>query len=425
MTGVVEAQFPEKLRFLFKPSRIKVAYGGRGSGKSWGFARALLILGAQEKLRVICAREVQKSIKESVHRLLSDQIVALGLTAFYKILETEIRGVNGTTFTFSGLAQHTVDSIKSFEGADICWVEEGQSVSKKSWDVLTPTIRKPESEIWISLNPELDTDETYKRFILHKPDYCVAVPVNWSDNPWFSDVLEQERQHCLIAAPEDYDTIWEGKCRSAVVGAIYAKEVDTLQRDGRHCVLPHDPRLKVHTVWDMGWNDAMTISFVQRLRSEVRVIDYIEDSHRTLDSYMSEIASKPYNWGYDFLPHDAFHRDYKTGKSAAEILKARRRKVKATPNESIESGIKAGRSTLGQAVIAKGKADRLLECLKRYRRSVNAQTGEPGAPLHDEFSHGADNWRYISLCAEQMTNEDERESTPFVAFEALDPDMGT
>jgi phage terminase large subunit len=418
-------ELPKKLRFLFEPHRLKVAYGGRGSGKSWSFATALLVMGTQEQTRIICAREVQKSIKESVHRLLSDRIRDLNLSSFYEVLETEIRGKNGTTFSFSGLSQHTVDSIKSFEGADICWVEEGQSVSKKSWDVLTPTIRRPGSEIWVSLNPELDTDETYKRFIVNKPDHCMAVEVNWQDNPWFGEVLELERQHCLAASPDDYPTIWEGKCRSAVVGAIYAKEIDTAQREQRVCFIPYDPKLKVHTVWDLGWNDSMTVSFVQRVRSELRVIDYIEDSHRTLDSYVAEIKERRYNWGFDFLPHDGYHKDFKSGKSAEQILKAFGRTVKPVPNESIENGIKSGRMALGQAVFNKGKTDRLVECLKRYRRSVNSTTNEPGAPLHDEYSHGADNWRYLSLCADMMTNDDERPHIHITPFEAFDPEFGT
>lgn len=420
----VQIQIPKKLRFLFEPSRYKCAYGGRGSGKSWAAATALLIRGVQKQTRIICAREVQKSIKESVHRLLSDRIKDLNLSSFYDILETEIRGRNGTTFTFSGLSQHTVDSIKSFEGCDVCWVEEGQTVSKKSWDVLTPTIRRDGSEIWITMNPELDSDETYKRFVLAKTKDCVAVEVNWQDNPFFNDVLEAERQRCLLVSPDDYDTIWEGKCRSAVVGAIYAKEIDTAQREGRITLLPYDPTLKVHTVWDLGWNDSMTVSLVQRVRSELRIIDYIEDSHRTLDSYVAEIKDKRLNWGFDFLPHDGYHRDFKTGKSAEEILKSFGRKVKQVPSESVESGIKAARQALGQTVFAKGKTDRLVECLKRYRRAVNSTTNEPGAPLHDEFSHGADNMRYLSLCADMMINEDEISIPRLPEFQAFDSEMG-
>ena len=150
-----KAQFPQKLEFLSKPYRYKVAYGGRGSGKSWGFARELLIQGATKKLRVLCAREIQRSIKQSVHQLLSDQIQQLNLGSFYQVLESEIRGINGTQFNFTGLANNTVESIKSFEGVDIVWVEEAQTVSKRSWDILIPTIRKPKSEIWVSFNPDL------------------------------------------------------------------------------------------------------------------------------------------------------------------------------------------------------------------------------------------------------------------------------
>ena len=118
----IEAEFPRKLTFLFKPARYKVAHGGRGSGKSWAFARALIIKSVQKPLRILCGREVQKSIKDSVHRLLTDQIQALGLGTHFDVLENEIRGKNGSLFLFAGLSQHTVESIKSFEGVDICWL---------------------------------------------------------------------------------------------------------------------------------------------------------------------------------------------------------------------------------------------------------------------------------------------------------------
>lgn len=420
----VTAQFPVKLEFLFHPKRYKVAHGGRGSGKSWGFARALLILGAQSQTRVICAREVQKSIKESVHRLLSDQIEALGLGTFYEILETEIRGRNGTTFSFSGLASHTVESIKSFEGADICWVEEAQSVSKRSWDILTPTIRKDGSEIWVTFNPELDTDETFKRFVINKPDNCITVEMNYSDNPWFNEVLEQERLTCQKFAPDDYDTIWLGRTRAAVMGAIYAKEMARAQAEGRIAPIPYDPKLKVHVVFDLGWNDSMVVGFVQRHHSSIRVIDVIKDSHRTLDSYAVEIKDRGYRLGRVFLPHDGYHKDYKTGKSAKEILSRHGFNVKPVPSESIENGIKAARLTLAQTVFDKTKAADMVDALKRYRRAINSATQEPGAPLHDDASHGADNYRYIALCAEQMANEDEGAFEALPVYEALDPEMG-
>jgi phage terminase large subunit len=402
----VEADFPEKLGFLFEPHRYKGARGGRGSGKSWGFARALLIAGRAKKMRFLCAREVQKSIKQSVHKLLTDQIQALGLGGFYEVLETEIRGKNGTEFSFTGLATHTVDSIKSYEGCDVCWVEEAQFVSKRSWDVLIPTIRKPGSEIWFTFNPELETDETYQRFVVTPPPDCVVVEMNYNDNPWFPDELEAERLHCKEADPKGYENIWEGKCKPAVSGAIYYDEVAKAEAEGRICNVPYDPMLKVHAVFDLGWNDAMSISLVQKQASELRVIENIEDSHKTLDYYSALLKDKRLNWGKVWLPHDGRNKDFKTGKSAQEILQALGWDVSITPNMGIEDGIRLARMTFPRMYFDKTKAARLIQCAKRYRRSINQQTNEPGAPMHDEWSHGADNLRYICVNAEQMTNED-------------------
>lgn len=356
----------------------------------------------------MCAREVQKSIRDSVHKLLSDQIQAMGMGSFYTILDTEIRGNNGTLFIFAGLAQHTIESIKSYESLDRVWIEEAQVVTRRSWDVLIPTIRKDGSEIWISYNPELDTDETHQRFTVNPPEDCVSVLVNYSDNPWFPQVLEKERLRCRLIDPDGYENIWEGKCKPAVVGAIYYKQVADAEANGQFCNLPYDPLLKVHVVVDIGWNDAMAISFVQRVRSEIRIIDYIEDDHRTLDDYSADMREKKYNWGKLFLPHDGRHKDVKTGKSCGEILEKLGWTVEYTDNISIEDGIKATRMAFRQIYIDKTKCDRLIQCAKRYRRQVSNATQEAGAPLHDSFSHGADNLRYIVLNAEKMTNAEKR-----------------
>jgi phage terminase large subunit len=401
----VIADFPAKLEFLFKPARYKVAHGGRGSGKSWGFARALLLQGAAAPLRILCTREVQKSIKDSVHKLLSDQIQALGLGWFYQVLENEIRGKNGTEFTFAGLASHTIESIKSYEGVDRVWIEEGQVVRKRSWDVLIPTIRKPGSEIWLTYNPELETDETHQRFSVTPPADAVVVEVNYSDNPWFPAELESERLHSQVTNPKDYAWIWEGKCKPAVAGAIYYDEVAKAEEEKRICRVPYDPLLKVHVVFDLGWNDSMAISLVQKHSSEIRVIEYIEDSHKTLDHYSGMLKAKNLNWGTVYLPHDGRHKDYKTGKSAQEIMEAFQWTVAITPNMSIEDGIRLARMSFSRMVFDAHKCERLIQCAKRYRRSINQQTNEPGAPMHDEWSHGADNLRYIAVNAEAMTNE--------------------
>lgn len=398
------ADFPAKLRPLFEPHRYKVLHGGRGGAKSWGVARALLIQCAQSQKRVLCTREVQKSMKDSVHRLLSDQIKALGLGGFYEILETEIRGRNGSLFIFSGLATHTVDSIKSYEGVDIVWVEEAHGVSKKSWDTLIPTIRKDGSEIWLTMNPDMDTDETWLRFVAAPDPDSVVIEVNWRDNPWFPEVLEQERQKAERRDLEDYQHIWEGKPRRVAAGAIYRHEIESAYNDKRVCPVPYDPTLPVHTVWDLGWNDAMTIGFVQRGPRDVRLIDYIEDSNRTLDWYVGQIERRPWRWGTDYIPHDGRTRNFQTGKSTEELLDAMGRKVHVLPATSVEEGIKAARQVWPRCYFDATKTVRLLECLKRYRRQVNQTTNEPMGPLHDEFSHGADMFRYLGQSVDLMSN---------------------
>ena len=401
----VNANFPAKLQCLFRPARYKVAHGGRGSAKSWGFARALLIQATQRKCRILCTREIQKSIKDSVHKLLGDQIQALGLGGFYDVLATEIRGANGSEFTFAGLSTETVESIKSHEGVDIVWVEEAQVVRKRSWDILTPTIRKPGSEIWVSFNPDLESDETYQRFVASPPEGAVVVQMNWRDNPWFPPELEAERQDTLRRDPESYENIWEGVPRRSVEGAIYAKEIDKAYADGRVRPVPYDPKLKVHTVWDLGWNDSMSILLVQKGTSEIRVIDFIEDSHRTLDEYAALIKQRLLNYGTHYLPHDGDAKDFKTGKTAREILTTQIGSVQIVPNIGVEQGIRAARMLFGQVYFDETKAKPLLEHLKRYRRNIPTTTDEPTAPVHDEHSHSADAFRYLAVIADQLRNE--------------------
>jgi phage terminase large subunit len=402
----VNVQLPEKLQPLFNPNRLKVVHGGRGSGKSWGFARALLILSAQKQLRVLCAREVQKSIKDSVHRLLNDQIQAMGLGAFFDVLETEIRGKNGSLFLFAGLAQHTVESIKSFEGCDICWIEEAQTVTKRSWDILTPTIRKAGSEIWITFNPDMETDETYQRFVVHASPGAFVTQMNWKDNPWFGPELEMERQDTLRRDPDNYPNIWDGAPKRVSEGAIYRHEIERLYEEKRVRLVPYDPLLKVHTVWDLGWNDAMSIGMVQRQGSEVRFIDHLKDSHRTLDWYIAQLEKKPYRWGTDFIPHDGRARNFQTGKSTEEALQAMKRNVVVLPQLDVEEGIKAARLLFPRVYFDQDKCTELLESLKRYQRSINEKTREPGAPLHDQYSHDADMFRYVGMAVDQMSNDD-------------------
>ena len=223
MTTCAEAtiEIPASFGFLFDPPlgavRYRGSYSGRGAAKSWSFARALLIHGSEKPLRILCVREYQSSIKDSVHRLLSDQIEAMGLAGFYQVQKAAITGLNGTEIVFKGL-RHDIAEIKSTEGIDLCWVEEAEAVSDASWDVLTPTIRRPGSEIWVSFNPALATDPTYQRFVdasskrfMAHPDRAIVRRVHYEENPWLPKELREEAAELLKRDAEAHANIWGGE----------------------------------------------------------------------------------------------------------------------------------------------------------------------------------------------------------------------
>lgn len=198
---------------MLEPARYKVYYGGRGSGKSWSFGQILIYISARVKVRVLCAREIQGSIADSVHKLLSDEIYRFGYGDQFRITANSITSEVGSEFLFKGL-RHNVNEIKSTEGVDICWVEEAQAVSDASWQLLIPTIRSPGSEIWASFNPLNEHDPTYQRFVAKPPDGAIVKKVSWRDNPWFPTELNREREYLARVDPEAYQHVWEGECRN-------------------------------------------------------------------------------------------------------------------------------------------------------------------------------------------------------------------
>ncbi len=211
---------PVAFRDLHAKSRYKVFYGGRGSAKSWSIARVLVSLAARKKLRVICAREYQISIEDSVHKLLVDQIHALGLTPFYRITDRTITcTTTGSSFRFVGLKTN-IRNIKGLEGADIVWVEEAECVSAASWNILIPTVRKKGSEIWVSFNPDQESDPTYQRFVKHPPPNAIVRMVSWRDNPHFTEELRAEKDHLQRVDPDAFEWVWEGSFRISSAAQI-------------------------------------------------------------------------------------------------------------------------------------------------------------------------------------------------------------
>jgi len=396
-----EIEFPEPLKCLFEPKRFVVLWGGRGAGRSWGVARALLLIGRTRPIRVLCARELQKSISDSVHKLLSDQIEAMGLGAFYEIQKAGIYGQNGTSFSFEGI-KNNINKIKSYEGIDFCWVEEAVNVSERSWGVLIPTIRKPGSTIIITFNPELETDYTYRRFVLNPdPEVTSVVKMNWRDNPWFPETLKIDLENDKKRDYDLYLNVWEGHCLQQLKGAIYAKEMRMATEDGRITRVPYDPSVPVDTFWDLGRADKTAIWFAQRVAMQVRVLGYYEESGEDITHFIRELQSRKYVYGRHWLPHDAKAKRLGSQKTIQEILAASwPSQVSIVPKLSVEDGINAARIFFPTVWFDESECAEGLNALRHYRYSmIDGQRSDK--PLHDWSSDGADAFRYMAIAMKQ------------------------
>lgn len=265
----LEVALPEKFAPLFEPHRYKVFYGGRGGAKSWAFARALLLRALTKKTRILCTREFQVSIQESVYSLLAGQIEALGLDKFFTLRQTNITGRNGSEFIFAGLRSN-VRQIKSIEGIDIAWVEEAEKVSDESWQVLIPSIRKTGSEIWICFNPGLPTDSTWQRFVENTPPEAVVVKTGWQDNPWLPDTLRAEKDYLYMLDPEAADHVWGGNFEPPKHGRVYKG----FNRDKHVKPVDYDPCCDLVLTCDFNVH-AMRWLVCQISRHEIHVLDEI------------------------------------------------------------------------------------------------------------------------------------------------------
>jgi phage terminase large subunit len=308
----VPIEIPDKLQFLVGTrKRYKVVFGGRGSLKSWTIARVLLGLGRSRKMLILCAREFQKSIKDSVHRLLRNQIALLGIgedKGEYKVTDTKIVHLQtGTEFIFVGLHFNTVD-LKSLEGVDICWVEEAEAISADSWTILDPTIRKEGSEIWVSFNPGEETDPTWQRFVADPmpADVATVVSVSWKDNYWLPSELERQAKWMREHDPESYLHIWEGK-------TWFRNEAQVLNRvwgikDFDPAAIPHRSGPYFGADWGFSTSPtALVKSYVETLNPEDFGKTYVTNEGDEVNVFIHRnlyIAEEAFAMGCEFIARD-------------------------------------------------------------------------------------------------------------------------
>lgn len=423
-----EIQFLDELFFLItEPARYKVLYGGRGAGKTQNIARALVILCRAKRLRVLCGREFQSSILESVHEVLNEQIHALGYENEFKITDKSIvHKITGSEFFFKGL-RYNIESIKSMGSIDICWIEEANRVSRTTWEKLGPTIRgRHESdprgnlgpfgkgpEIWVSFNPELDSDETYKRFVLHPPNkidtkgnvYSIVKKINHTDNPWFPDDLREEMEQLKAKDKNKWLEIWEGHTKVVLEGAIYADEIRQSLLDKRITTVKYDPGRPVNTFWDLGHRDKTAIWFVQSVGIEFNVINYHEDSLKKIPHYISVLQDMKYNYGVHNLPHDGDAETVSNITPAKQLRDVGHRvRIIERPSKKFV-GINAVRTVFPLCNFDELNCADGLDCLKRYCYKVDPENGTfSKEPEHDTpWSHGADGFQTFGLSLKSET----------------------
>ena len=386
------------MQCLFEPKRYKVFFGGRGGGKSVSIACALLIQGAASKHKILCAREIQKSIQDSVHSLLKEQIEELGLSGFYEVQKSTILGKNGTEFLFAGLRSN-IANIKSIPNITRAWIEEAQSASADNIKTLALTVRAPDSEVWLSFNPDLEDDTVYQEYVVSPPDDSIVVKINYDDNPFFPEVLRKEMESDKRRDYEKYLNVWEGQCKKAVDGAIFADEIVKASEDQRITRVPITAGVPVHTFWDLGQSDNTAIWFVQIIGMEFRLVDYYQASGVKMAHYIEMLDEKGYHYGEHCLPHDAEHEQLAAQSTIKQQLQNALRDnpklgnlvriVPRVPKKAL--GIDAARSIFGQCVFDKEKTKDGLQCLRHYAYANDPETGKVSKePKHDIWSHGSD-----------------------------------
>ena len=383
---------------LLKPSRYKGAWGGRGSGKSHFFAGLAVERCVDSPgLRILCVREVQKSLRDSAKRLIEDKIREFNVPGF-EILDKVIRTPGGGEINFVGMQDHTAESIKSLEGYDVAWVEEARSLSPTSLRLLRPTIRKPGSELWFSWNPKLKSDPVDQ--LLRGPDLppdAVVVQANWSDNYWFPAELEAERQFDLINAPDQYAHVWEGDYAAVTEGAYYAKSLTQARSEGRIGHVAADPLMTYRAFWDIGGTgakaDACAIWVAQFIGREVRVLDYYEAQGQPLAAHVGWLRERGYDKALCVLPHDGAQGDKVFAVSYESALREAGFSVEVVPNQgrgAASARIEAARRLFPALWFHAGNCAGGLDALGHYHEKRDEARGIGLGPEHDWSSHAAD-----------------------------------
>lgn len=409
---------------LLQRKRYKGAYGGRGSGKSHFFGEHGILRCVESPTRIVCIREVQNSIKDSVRQLLIDKIQAKGLGSYFDVTRDEVRGPGGSLMVFRGMNDANAENIKSLEGFDVAWVEEAHTLSQRSLDLLRPTIRKEGSEIWAGWNPRHAYDPIDEFFRKRKPADAVSVQVNYNDNPWFPDVLRAEMEADRLADPAKARHVWDGGYEPAPKGSYYGDEMAQAEAEGRITDLMLDPALPVHTAWDLGVGGNMAAWFFQVAHGQFRWVDFHEFEVPGLPHAASVLrqkqAERRFVYGVHLWPHDGSGTEIGSGERRCDTMENLGFKVEVLTRASdgLGDGIEATRRMLRMSHWDRDRCAKGLDHIRGYRRKYDK--------LHDRFldvpdknghDHAADAKRTAAMGQHKLTNNAGAWSKEIMDFE--------
>ena len=421
---------------LLKRSRYKAAHGGRGSGKSHFFAELLIEDHMLEPgLRSVGIREVQRSLKESSKRLIEDKLTQFGLgeSDGFKVFNEVIQTPGDGVIVFNGMQNHTADSIKSLEGFGRAWVAEAQSLSARSLMLLRPTLRsyktgseERSSQIWFDWNPRRKADPVDLMFrgdVL--PTDSVVVKTNWSTNPYFPKVLDQERLDCLNQIPDQYDHIWQGGYATVLSGAYFAKDIQVAREDGRIGIVGADPLMTLRLFMDIGGTgakaDAFTIWVVQFVGKQIRVLDYYESVGQPLATHLDWMRLQKYSpeKAQIWLPHDGSSNDRVYDVSFESAFKQAGYEVTVVTNQgkgAAKARIESIRRTFPSAWFNETTTEGGLSALGWYHEKKDEERDIGLGPDHDWSSHGADAYGLMSIVFEGFGKKTKPITDPYKGF---------
>lgn len=417
----------DKQSEFLSASEDEVLFGGAAGG---GKSDALIVdaLGPSAdawqnpRYRALLIRRTFPQLREIVDRtrVLYPSVIP---GAQYREADKEWVFPSGAKIIF-GYCERDPDVLQ-YQGQEFQWIgidELGHFPTSYVYEYLTSRLRSPDKGLRCYMRASCNPGPKWimQRFGITKggAESMVAldiegktfkrrfIPSFLSDNKHLEGTGYRER---LLQLPEaERQMLLEGRWDVFdVPSAVYKNEMRSVRDDSRIRLVPHDPELKTHTVWDLGFADYMAVIFVQKgPDGALRIIDYLQDNRKPIDFYIRAIKDKPYNYGTDYLPHDGASKHFLTGKSTSEVMQNMGRKVTVLPRTDIDEGIKLARMVFPRCYFDEKKADTLIDCLQNYKYGINASTGAYTQPVHDDASHGADCFRYLAMCEGMMFNED-------------------